>query len=206
MLQDAESDPTSAFAHGVIGPLRQLPAPDGPPRYILLDGLDEALAADRRPAGVSIPELLMSERVQLPRTGCGWSSPRGAPRRRSQRFRPVRELKLDAHDARNLTDVRAYLERRLSDPDDMAPVLVRAGLSLDEAATRLSALADGSFVYAKHAADTLKLSNVDSTRSNANRPDWRASTASPSSGRSPRPAAGPRAPSCSPCSWPRDAG
>ena len=159
-LRDAETDPISAFARGVIGPLMQLDAPAGPPRYILIDGLDEALASDPRQTAVTIPELLGDELARFPH----WLRLVVTSRRTEvvlKRFRPVRELRLDAHDERNMADVRAYLDHRLRDPDDLARVLGHAGLDADEALARLCALADGSFVYAKHAADTLKLSNLD---------------------------------------------
>ncbi len=158
LLTDAERDPHGAFEVGVIAPLAALTAPEGPARYILIDGLDEALAGAPGQGAITIPDLVSSRLQALPH----WLRVVATSQRRRavrEKFK-ARELSLDAHDERNLTDVRDYLQRRCSAPA-LAGRLAGAGADQGEIVTRISALADGSFVYAKHAADALAEGNLD---------------------------------------------
>lgn len=152
-LLDAEQDPAGAFQKGIMALLARLPVPPGPPRYILVDGIDEALAGQTGHAPVTIVDLLSTSTAQFP----SWlrlvlTSRRD--RKVTERFADARELELDEQDQRNLDDVRAYLGERLASAELQAMV---AGTTSAQAELldRLCQLSDGSFVYAKHVIDAL---------------------------------------------------
>jgi TIR domain/AAA ATPase domain len=158
LLTDAERDPLAAFQFGLIAPLAELEAPDGPPRYILIDGLDEALSGEAGRAAVTIPDLLTAQLGGFP----PWLRVVATSRRRREvleKLAPCRELVLNAEDERNLADLRAYVAKRLEEPG-LAAVLERSGLSAEDLGVRLRLLAGGSFVYAKHAVDALAHGNL----------------------------------------------
>jgi hypothetical protein len=160
-LRDAERDPRGAFQFGVIAPLAALPAPLGPGggvRYILIDGLDEALGGEAAGAAVTIPDLLSDELGTFP----PWLRIVATSRRRRsvlERFGGVREVPLSASDERNLADVRTYLDGRLREPA-LLELLGRSPFTHEHVLGLLVELADGSFVYAKHAADALAHGNL----------------------------------------------
>ncbi len=158
-LRDAERDPASAFQFGVIAPLASLPAPPHTPRYILIDGLDEALSGEAARAAVTIPDLLSSQLGTFP----AWLRLVATTRRRRsvlERFGGVREVALSPSDERNLADVRVYLDARLKAPE-LAALVARSAFTGEQILGRLAELADGSFIYAKHAADALAHGSLD---------------------------------------------
>src|SRR5262249_42541092 len=94
-------DPASAFEAGVLAPV---PAPPGGVRYLLVDALDESLAAGEGAARTTIVDVLASRLARLP----AWLRLVATTRRDPgvlDRLRGLRIEQLDAHDPRNLEDL-----------------------------------------------------------------------------------------------------
>src|SRR5262249_43127495 len=85
-------DPASAFEAGVLAPLEALPAPPGGVRYLLVDALDESLAAGEGAARTTIVDVLASRLARLPAwLRLGAAAPRGPRGPRRARGPPRRE-------------------------------------------------------------------------------------------------------------------
>jgi len=126
-----QQDPIGALEQAVLQPLRSLPPPGGPARYLLVDALDEALLW--RGGATTILAVLAATSEQLPpwlRLVCT-SRPEPAVLNGLGR---LRRLPLDASSASNVGDLRRYLDERL------------AGASAT--ADAVAARAGGNFLYA----------------------------------------------------------
>jgi WD40 repeat protein len=138
-------DPASAFEAGILAPLETLAAPAGGVRYLLVDGLDEALALADGPSRTTIVDVLASRLERLP----AWLRLLATSRRERavlDRLRGLRVLELDAHDPRNLADLERYIAARLEAPA-LQERLAASGRSAEEAARTLREKADGNILY-----------------------------------------------------------
>jgi WD40 repeat protein len=152
------SDPQGAWQRGVLEQLEKLPAPDGAPRYLLIDSLDEALLL---PAGatLSIVDLLATRLDRLP----GWLRVVATTRDHPdvlQRLKGLRAEELDAQASENLDDLRTYLVARLATPN-LAERLTQAGESADRVLQQLLARSEGNFLYAHQALEAIERDQLD---------------------------------------------
>ncbi|HEX3654481.1 MAG TPA: TIR domain-containing protein [Pirellulales bacterium] len=152
------SDPQGAWQHGVLEQLEKLPAPDGAPRYLLIDALDEALLL---PAGatLSIVDLLATRLDHLP----GWLRVVATTRNHPdvvQRLKGLRAEELDAQASENLDDLRKYLAARLASPN-LAERLAQAGVRADRVLQQLLARSEGNFLYAHLALEAIERDQLD---------------------------------------------
>src|SRR5262249_1940922 len=135
-------DPASAFEAGVLAPLEALPAPPGGVRYLLVDALDESLAAGEGAARTTIVDVLASRLARLP----AWLRLVATTRRDPgvlDRLRGLRIEQLDAHDPRNLEDLDRYVAQRLRSPA-LRQRLEASGQTAEQVARVLREKADGN--------------------------------------------------------------
>jgi WD40 repeat protein len=138
-------DPASAFEAGILTPLETVPAPPGGVRYLLVDGLDEALALADGPSRTTIVDVLASRLERLP----SWLRLLATSRKERavlDRLRGLRVLELDAHDPRNVADLDRYITTRLQAPA-LEERLRASGRSAEEVARTLREKADGNILY-----------------------------------------------------------
>jgi hypothetical protein len=133
----------------VLAPLRRIEAP-ATQVLLVIDALDEVL--DHVPSGgdgsrSTIVDLLAKEARNLP----SWLRVLATSRRRDEVLKPLRQgfsiEEVNAEEARNLTDIHAYVEARCQQ-EPLAPILSRAGLSPSETADVLQKKSGGKFLYA----------------------------------------------------------
>jgi hypothetical protein len=157
-------DPFSTFDAGVLTPLQGLPAPDREARYLLIDGLDEALPHGGQSAQGTIVDLLSAFIERLP----GWLRIVATTRNEPavlHRLAGLRAREIAAQDPRNIDDVEHYLRQQLETPN-LSQQLTEAGQSLDAAVATLRNRCGGSFLYATQVCTGLErgmyhLSNLD---------------------------------------------
>ncbi|MFN9426150.1 MAG: DUF4062 domain-containing protein [Cyanobacteriota bacterium] len=149
-LDEAAQDPERAFDQAVLAPLLAIdPAP--PPQLLVVDALDEA--QDPRSSGgpatqQTIVHLLARYANRLP----PWLKLLAPSRRRPDVHTPLRQAfslkELNAEEARNLADLRAYAEARCQ-ASPLAERLQEAHLSASEVAEFLSGKqqSGGKFLY-----------------------------------------------------------
>jgi WD40 repeat protein len=165
-LEEAQTDPASAFSQAVIGKLQGIAAPAAP-WLLLVDGLDETLADPSSSAGgngSSIVALLASGTGKLP----AWLRVLTTSRRRQEVRQPLDAAYpcdlLDAEEARNLSDIHDYVLGRCGS-EPLATQLAQAGTSPAQLAERLAErLADfeqsgGKFLYAVRVLNDLASTN-----------------------------------------------
>ena len=149
-LDEAAQDPERAFDQSVLAPLLAIDPPP-PPQLLVVDALDEA--QDPRSSGgpatqQPIVHLLARYARRLP----PWLKLLATSRRRPDVLTPLRQafsLKvLNAEEARNLADLRAYAEARCQ-ASPLAERLQEAHLSASEVAEFLSGKqqSGGKFLY-----------------------------------------------------------
>lgn len=152
-----ETDPGSALVAGLLTPLERLPAPDGGPRYILIDALDEALLAP--PGKSTIVDVLASKIEQLP----GWlrivATTRNDPSVLGK-LGGLRAVQVDAQTDDNRTDVREFLDTALRQPN-LAERLLQAGLEADSVRDTLVTCSEGNFLYVRQAIDAILRDQID---------------------------------------------
>jgi WD40 repeat protein len=161
-LEEAQTDPASAYNQAVIGKLQGIAAPAAP-WLLLVDGLDETLADPSSSAGgngSSIVALLASGTGKLP----PWLRVLATSRRRQEVRQPLDAAYacdlLDAEEARNLSDIHDYvLGRGGSEP--LATRLAQAGTSPEQLAERLADFeqSGGKFLYAVRVLNDLASTN-----------------------------------------------
>lgn len=127
-------DPAAAMDFGLIRLLGEL-RPEGRRAVILVDGLDESLAAGGR---LTISELLGSRANRLP-PGVAVVATARPDARVLRHFEGSRILRLDADDPRNLEDVRSFVASRLS----------------PQAVDRICEWSGGNFLYARHVVESV---------------------------------------------------
>lgn len=147
-------DPASAFEAGILTPLDTLPPPEGGPRYLLIDALDEALALADGPARTTILDVLASRLDRLPDWLKLLATSRNDPAVLG-RLRGARRLELDSHDPRNLDDIGRYVAQRLATPE-LQERLARAGLTIEQATRTLREKADGNILYVIRALEGIE--------------------------------------------------
>ncbi|HUC38113.1 MAG TPA: toll/interleukin-1 receptor domain-containing protein [Acidimicrobiales bacterium] len=153
VLAQSDSDPESAFAHGIVTPLNNIDPPAGDPRYILIDALDDSITGAGAASGTTILDVLHDRIEQLP----SWLRLVATTRHERavlERFRGVRTNSVDAHDKRNLEDVEQYLRHRLTEPRLVA-LMESQHTDPDAVCSELCTLSDGSFLYAQQALESL---------------------------------------------------
>jgi tetratricopeptide (TPR) repeat protein len=142
-LESCAKDPGSAFERGVLTPLESIPAPESGVRYILVDALDESLSLSER--GPTIVDILAPRMERLP----GWlrlvATTRNNPLVLGQ-LSGLRAREIDAHDRRNLDDVREFIKRRLS-CDPLAASVRATSFSHAHVGQRLLEKSEGNFLY-----------------------------------------------------------
>ena len=149
-MAKVESDPASAFEVGVLAPLAALPEPDGAPKYILVDALDEALLLDE---GANVLNMLVTRLSRFPT----WLRLLATTRPKPHVLRKLRGLKsqlLDAEDDRNRADVRAFTIRRIEEPR-FDNAVAQLGKSREETADLLLEVSSGNFLYVTQALDAV---------------------------------------------------
>ncbi len=161
-LEEAQTDPASAFNQAVIGKLQGIAAPAAP-WLLLVDGLDETLAAPSSSAGgrgCSIVDLLASGTGKLP----PWLRVLATSRRRQEVRQPLDAAYacdlLDAEEARNLSDIHDYVLGRCGS-EPLATRLAQAGTSPEQLAERLADFeqSGGKFLYAVRVLNDLASTN-----------------------------------------------
>jgi hypothetical protein len=161
-LEEAQTDPASAFSQAVIGKLQGIAAPAAP-WLLLVDGLDETLAAPASSAGgngSSIVALLASGTGKLP----PWLRVLATSRRRQEVRQPLDAAYkcdlLDAEEARNLSDIHDYVLGRCGS-EPLATRLAQAGTSPAQLAERLADFeqSGGKFLYAVRVLNDLASTN-----------------------------------------------
>lgn len=146
-MGSCESDPGSALEKGVLSKLEHLYAPEGGPRYLLIDALDESLLAP--PGGTNIVSLLASRLDRFP----AWLKVVATTRKEApvlDRLSGLRAEAIDAQSPENLEDIRLFLFARLSSPN-LAERLVANGLTASHVAESLVTRSEGNFLYAEQA-------------------------------------------------------
>ena len=143
------SDPASAFERGVLTPLQRLHAPEGGPRYLLVDALDEALLV---PAGQdNLVSLLASRLDRLP----PWLRLIATTRKEPailERLSRLAAEEIEAQSADNLADLHAYIQGRLESAALVEQVRETKKAVADITAQILAKSA-GNFLYARQALD-----------------------------------------------------
>ena len=161
-LEEAQTDPASAFNQAVIGKLQGIAAPAAP-WLLLVDGLDETLAVPSSSAGgngSSIVALLASGTGKLP----AWLRVLATSRRRQEVRQPLDAAYacdlLDAEEARNLSDIHDYVLGRCGS-EPLATQLAQAGTSPEQLAERLADFeqSGGKFLYAVRVLNDLASTN-----------------------------------------------
>ncbi len=161
-LEEAQTDPASAFSQAVIGKLHGIAAPAAP-SLLLVDGLDETLADPASSAGgrgCSIVNLLASGTGKLP----AWLRVLATSRRRQEVRQPLDAAYacnlLDAEEARNLSDIHDYVLGRCGS-EPLATQLAQAGTSPAQVAERLADFeqSGGKFLYAVRVLNDLASTN-----------------------------------------------
>ena len=143
------ADPASAFECGVLTPLQHLHAPEGGPRYLLVDALDEALLVP--PGQPDIVSLLVSRLDRLP----PWLRLVATTRKEPtllERLAGLRATEIEAQSRHNLEDLRTYIQGRL-ELTPLAEEVSRAKQSVAELTARMVKKSDGNFLYARQALD-----------------------------------------------------
>lgn len=142
-------DPASAFERGVLTPLEKLHAPEGGPRYLLIDALDEALAVS--PGEPDLVSLLASRVDRLP----PWIRLVATTRKEStvlDRLSGFGAREIEAQSLENLTDLRAYICNRI-ESRALAERVREEHLSVVDFTSQLVEKSKGNFLYARQALD-----------------------------------------------------
>jgi len=111
--ENCMKDPASSFEAGILSPLENVQPPEHGVRYIIVDGLNEALELKR---GINIVDLLASRLSRLP----SWLRVLFTSRRESailDRLRGIRNLEISAGDFWNMRDIEEYIDMRFSQID-----------------------------------------------------------------------------------------
>jgi WD40 repeat protein len=150
-LERADSDPASAFEAAILSPLHSVPKTAGHRRYLLVDALDEALTHPKRP---TIVEVLAARINRLPAWLGIVATTRSEPGVLSQlRGLPAQALKAD--DPKNLEDVLAFLQHRLSEPGLLKKVQA-SGKKLQDVALGVLRSSTGNFLFATTVIDAIE--------------------------------------------------
>lgn len=152
----SDADPASALEVALVDRLAAIAPPDAD-RYLLIDGLDEAIVpAARSP---NICDLLAPRLDRLP----PWLRIVATSRRDAavlNRLGGPRLRRIDARDERNLDDIRGFISRRL-ESGDLAGEIARHGAAIGDVATALQRQSDGSFLYARQALEAIAREQLD---------------------------------------------
>ena len=143
------SRPESALEEGVLAPLQRLMAPDGGPRYLLVDALDEALLV--APGAPSIVNLLASRLDRFP----PWMKVVATTRNEApvlNKLRGLRAEEIDAESPENLDDIRQFIVRRLASPN-LAEKLAESHARGEKIVEDLCNKSAGNFLYVQQALD-----------------------------------------------------
>ena len=146
-----EQDPGFAFDQAVLAPLLNIPEPQGTPRYLLIDALDEALTLRDVAKTGTIIDLLSSRIDRLPTWLRIIATSRGEPAVLSQ-LRALRFNKIDAQNPDNIDDIANMVRDRLSEPELNAK-LAAGDTTHEEVIKSLSE--SGNFLYAVEAVKGL---------------------------------------------------
>jgi WD40 repeat protein len=151
-VRAADRDPGYAFDQAVLAPLLNIPEPQGTPRYILIDALDEALTLRDGARAGTIVDLLSSRVDRLPAWLRIVATSRGEPAVLS-RLRALRFNKIDAQNPDNVADIAGMVRERLSEPGLKAKLAVG-----DTTAAKVIKLLSesGNFLYAVEALKGLE--------------------------------------------------
>jgi WD40 repeat protein len=142
-VERCQTKPDSALEEGVLAPLQCLKAPEGGPRYLLVDAMDEALLV---PTGTwNLVDLLASRLDRFP----PWLKVVATTRNEVSvlhRLGGLRAEEIDAQSSENLDDVRQYIAQRLSLPN-LSENLVESGRHTEQIADELCDKSEGNFLY-----------------------------------------------------------
>jgi tetratricopeptide (TPR) repeat protein len=150
-LEEADKDPVSAFATGVVNPLYGTAFKQQGTRYVLIDALDEALGWEG--GGPSIVDVLVSRIDRLP----SWLRLIATTRKVPGVLEPLKTLRrfeLAPKDDHNTKDLQDYIAMRF-DERALRELLRNSGLSPDSCTQRLLEKSEGNFLYAQLALDGL---------------------------------------------------
>lgn len=149
---NCEADPGSAFEIAVLDPLQSLGSCDDLIRFILVDGLDEAIRG--KSVRRSIVGLLASRLHRFPRS----IRLIATSRRESevlQRLGRAGVSEIKAEDPRNSDDIRVYIAQRLSSKN-LADKLDKSGFDIQTIQNRLQSISCGNFLYIQQALEGIE--------------------------------------------------
>jgi len=144
--ENCMKDPASSFEAGILSPLENVRAPEHGVRYIIVDGLNEALELKR---GINIVDLLASRLSRLP----SWLRVLFTSRRESailDRLRGIRNLEINASDFWNMRDIEEYIDMRFSQTDMEARTSAQ-NVHVRTLRKSLIESCGGNFLYLKNA-------------------------------------------------------
>lgn len=150
-LEDADRDPASALDKTVLRPLASVCAPDAA-RALVVDALDESLTVDESLATRSnLAELLGSVAKQFPDWLRLIATSRPVPEILAPLQAGFRLHEIGADDARNVEDLRQYVQEAVRRKDILQERLTAGGTSAASLADLLCARSGGKFLFALHA-------------------------------------------------------
>lgn len=144
-LENALNDPVQALDEGILAPLECLPAPEGAPRLILVDGLDEALLLSGRE--LSIVKLLAMRLERFP----AWLRVVATTRREVEvldRLSGLRAASIDSQTEDSDADITAFVNARLASPG-LATWMEANNVSAADLHQRLQRAGAGNFLYVR---------------------------------------------------------
>ena len=150
------------FDQGLIASLHRLPAPPDGIRYLLIDGLDEALTLANDE--LNIVSLLSTRLERFP----PWLRIVATTRREPgvlNRLSGLRAASIDAQRTDNLDDIEHFIEARLQAPS-LAERLAASRVPQDAVLRMLRNKADGNFLYVSQAFQDIERDNYSFSRLN----------------------------------------
>lgn len=148
----SRDNPGGALERGVLNPLQKLHVPEGGPRYLLIDALDEALLVP--PGSPDLVGVLSSRLNRLP----PWLRLVATTRRESavlDRLAGLRAQELEAESPDNLADLRSYAISRFLGPA-LVEQVTESKLSTADLASRLVEKSEGNFLYAQQTLEAIE--------------------------------------------------
>jgi TIR domain len=154
---NCRSDPASALEDGLLAPLQSLTPPEGGPRYILIDALDESLDVPR--GEPSIVEVLATRLNRLP----DWLRLVATTRKDPmvlERLQGLRADRLETHSPENAADLTDFVRMRLSGVG-LTIRLKDLKVPASTVAEHIIRQSDGNFLYARQTLDGIERGLID---------------------------------------------
>ena len=153
--ESCRRDAGSAFERGVLDALQHLHAPEGGPRFLLVDALDEALAvAEGQPTIVS---LLASRLDRMPPWLRIVATTRKDPRV-IEELRGLKATEIEAQSEDNIADLKNFIRSELKSPVFVEAVR-ESGIPAEMIASQMVEKSGGNFLYVREALNAVALGN-----------------------------------------------